>query len=174
MNSFLTPFKESIILQAIFAIAFFFYSLMTAAQVDENSELFKTLKSKDSIIFERVFNKCELEKLAPIIAENFEFYHDIGGIQNSAEFINAIKINICSNPGINQRSLVKESLAVFEMKENNELYGAIQKGKHTFQQKIDGEMKTVGIADFTHLWILENNQWKLKRVLSYNHKPLTE
>jgi hypothetical protein len=94
MNSFLTPFKESIILQAIFAIVFFFYSLMTAAQVDENSELFKTLKSKDSIIFERVFNKCELEKLTPIIAENFEFYHDIGGIQNREEFINAIKNNI--------------------------------------------------------------------------------
>ena len=86
----------------------------------------------------------------------------------------AMKNNICSDPGVNQRSLVSESLEVFEMKKDNKLYGAIQKGKHTFQQKIDGEMKTVGIADFTHLWLLENNEWKLKRVLSYNHQPFTE
>ncbi|MDP5104835.1 MAG: nuclear transport factor 2 family protein [Polaribacter sp.] len=174
MNSFLTSFKESIILKTLFAIAIFLYSLMSSAQVDKNSELYKTLKSKDSIIFERVFNKCELEKLSPIVSENFEFYHDIGGIQNKEEFIMAMKNNICSDPGVNQRSLVSESLEVFEMKKDNKLYGAIQKGKHTFQQKIDGEMKTVGIADFTHLWLLENNEWKLKRVLSYNHQPFTE
>lgn len=174
MNSFLTPFKDSIILKTLFAIALFLYSLMSAAQVDKNSELYKTLKSKDSIIFERVFNKCELEKLTPILSENFEFYHDIGGIQNKIEFIAAMKNNICSNPEINQRSLIKSSLEVFEMKNNNQLYGAIQKGKHTFLQMIEGKMKTVGIADFTHLWLLENKQWKLKRVLSYNHQPYTE
>ena len=39
------------------------------------------------------------------------------------------------------------------------------------EEKQNGELKTVGIADFTHVWILENNKWKLKRVLSYNHKP---
>ncbi len=65
-------------------------------------------------------------------------------------------------------------MTVFELKNNSKLYGAIQKGKHTFQQKIDGKMKTVGIADFTHVWILENTHWKLKRVLSYNHQPFTE
>jgi hypothetical protein len=72
---------------------------------------------------------------------------------------------------MNNRKRVENSLSVFEMKNNNKRYGAIQKGKHTFQQKIEGKMQTDGIADFTHLWILENNTWKLKRVLSYNHKP---
>jgi hypothetical protein len=174
MNSFLTPFRESIILKTLFAIALFLYSLMTSAQIDKNSDLFKTLKSKDSILFASSFNNCEIEKFEPIIAENFEFYHDLGGVQNKEEFIAVIKNNLCTNPGMNQRSLVDASLEVFEMKKNNELYGAIQKGKHTFQQKINDKMITVGIADFTHLWILENNQWKLKRVLSYNHQPLSE
>ncbi|MCI2229543.1 nuclear transport factor 2 family protein [Polaribacter sp. MSW13] len=174
MNSFLEPFKKSIIIKIILAIVMFFYTFVMNAQVDKNSDLHKTLKSKDSIIFERTFNKCEIEKLEPIIAEDFEFYHDIAGIQNRKEFINAVKNNICSKPGNNKRNLVKGSLEVFEMKNNNKIYGAIQKGKHTFQQKIDGKMKTLGIADFTHLWILENNIWKLKRVLSYNHQPYTE
>jgi hypothetical protein len=174
MNSFLTPFKESFIIKILLAIILFFYSLISFAQVDKKSDLYKILKSKDSIIFERTFNKCELEKLEPIIAKDFEFYHDIGGIQDREGFIAAVKENICTNPGINKRRLVKNSLTVFSLKKNNNLYGAIQKGKHTFQQKIDGKMKTVGIADFTHLWILENNLWKLKRVLSYNHQPIKE
>ena len=174
MDSFFTPFKESIILKTLFAIAFFFYTLLISAQVDKKSDVFKTLKSQDSIIFERVFNKCEMEKLTPILADDLEFYHDVAGVQNREEFINAIKNNLCSDPGINQRTLVDSSLEVFKMEKNGELYGAIQKGKHTFQQKNDGKMKTVGIANFTHLWILENNEWKLKRVLSYNHQPLTE
>ena len=147
---------------------------MSLGQVHKTSDLFNSLKSKDSIIFESAFNTCELEKLEPIIAENFEFYHDIAGIQNREEFIAAVKKNICSTPGASRRRLIKNSLTVFELKNNNKLYGAIQKGKHTFQQKIDGKMKTVGIADFTHVWILENTHWKLKRVLSYNHQPFTE
>ena len=174
MNSFLEPFKKSFALKVILFIAMLLYNFVLNAQVDKNSDLHKTLKSKDSIIFERAFNKCEIEKLAPIIADNFEFYHDVGGIQDKAGFIEAIKNNLCSNPGVNKRNLVESSLQVFTLNNNGQLYGAIQKGKHKFQQKINGKFKTVGIADFTHLWILENKKWKLKRVLSYNHLPYSE
>jgi hypothetical protein len=82
MNSFLEPFKNSLIFKILFAIVFFLYSIIANAQVAENSTLYKTLKSKDRIIFERAFNKCEIEKLTPIIAENFEFYHDVSGVQD--------------------------------------------------------------------------------------------
>jgi hypothetical protein len=174
MNSFLTPFRESIILKTIFAILLFFFSLINFAQVDKNSEIYKTLKAKDSILFERAFNKCELEKLAPIISGNFEFYHDMTGIQNKEEFINAMKKNVCASPGNYKRQLLENFLEVYPLKKNGNLYGAIQKGKHTFQEKQNGVLSTVGIANFTHLWILENNQWKLKRVFSYNHQPFTE
>ncbi|WP_299668652.1 nuclear transport factor 2 family protein [uncultured Polaribacter sp.] len=171
MNSFLEPYKDSYLLKILIAIAVFLFSLVTNAQIDRNTDLYKTLKAKDSIIFQRAFNKCELEKLEPIIAENFEFYHDLAGIQNRKEFMLAMKNNICGNPGRITRQLVAASLEVFPLKNNGVLYGAIQKGKHTFQEKNNTEIKTVGIADFTDLWILENNSWKLKRVLSYNHKP---
>ena len=73
-----------------------------------------------------------------------------------------------------RRNLVFGSLEVFPLLNNVEIYGAIQTGKHTFQEKQQGNFKTVGIANFTHVWILENKQWKLKRVLSYNHLPYTE
>lgn len=174
MNSFLAPFKESILLKIIIAIIAFFYSFIMNAQVEKSSELFKIIAAKDSILFERTFNNCEIEKLDPIIAEDFEFYHDIVGIQNKEAFVNAVKNNICKNPGNMKRNLVAGSLEVFPLQNNGLIYGAIQTGKHTFQEKQQGIFTTVGIANFTHVWILENKQWKLKRVLSYNHLPYTE
>jgi hypothetical protein len=176
MKSFLEPFKDSLIFKILLAIMMFLFTWISNGQVKRTSELYRTLKSKDSLIFERAFNKCELEKLEPIIAENFEFYHDIIGIQNRKEFIAAVKTNICKNPGNVRRQLVVKSLIVFPLKKKGVLYGAIQKGKHTFQKKSKdkNEIKTTGIADFTHLWILKNNSWKLKRILSYNHESFSE
>ncbi|WP_445750132.1 nuclear transport factor 2 family protein [Polaribacter sp.] len=174
MNSFLAPFKDSHLIKIFISIIAFLYAFIMNAQVEKSSDLYKILAAKDSILFERTFNKCEIEKLDTLIAENFEFYHDVAGIQNKEEFNNAVKNNICKNPGNMKRNLVSESLEVFPLKNNGVLYGAIQKGKHTFQEKQNGIFKTVGIANFTHVWILENSQWKLKRVLSYNHLPYTE
>ncbi|WP_298780956.1 nuclear transport factor 2 family protein [uncultured Polaribacter sp.] len=174
MNSFFEPFKDSFIFKILLFIVMFFYSILIQAQVDKKTNLYKTLKSKDSIIFENAFNKCNIQKLSPMISENFEFYHDTGGIQNKKQFLETIKKNICSYPDNFTRELIEASLEVFPMKNNGNLYGAIQNGKHTFQEKQDGKLKTVGIADFTHLWILKDNQWKLKRVLSFNHKPYSE
>ena len=174
MNSFLEPFKNSFVLKILLFLAMLFYNFVLNAQIDKNSDLYKILKIKDSIIFEKTFNLCELEKLDSIIAKDFEFYHDVGGKQNREEFFKAIRNNICAKPGINKRNLVSNSLEVHQLKDNGTIYGAIQKGKHTFLQKTNGIFKTVGIADFTHLWILENKNWKLKRVLSYNHKPYSK
>ncbi|WP_435415677.1 nuclear transport factor 2 family protein [Polaribacter aestuariivivens] len=174
MKSLLEPFKNSVVIKILIAIIIFLFSWVSNAQEAENSTLFKTLKSKDSILFNNAFNNCNLKELQPMISADFEFYHDVGGVQNKEQFFEAVKNNICANPGNHSRTLVNNSLEVFSMKKNGQLYGAIQKGKHTFQEKQNGKLITVGIADFTHLWILENKIWKLKRVLSYNHKPYSE
>ncbi len=53
------------------------------------------------------------------------------------------------------------------------VYAVLQIGKHQFFANEEGkEEYFTSVADFSHLWILENGKWKLKRVLSYNH--LTE
>ncbi len=144
-----------------------------SAQVDKNSELFKMLKAKDSILFKIGFNKCEVEKSAALMFDDLEFYHDKGGITNSKEeFVKTMKNGICreNNPEKVYRFLVEESLEVFPMYNNGKLYGALQNGKHFFST--DKNMtynKTDNYALFSHLWIIENDKWKLKRVLSYNH-----
>lgn len=174
MNSFLELFEKSNLGKIVLVLIMLVYSLFSNAQVDKNSEIYKTLKIKDSIIFERVFNHCEVEKLALIIADDIEFYHDIVGVQNRDEFINAVKNNICSNPGTFTRKLVENSLEVHHLKNNGKIYGAIQNGKHDFYRKENNTLRKTGTAQFTHLWILENKKWKLKRVLSFDHKDATE
>lgn len=143
------------------------------AQVDKNSEIFETLKTKDSIIFKIGFNKCEVEKSAELMSEDLEFYHDKGGVTNSKEeFVNIMKNGLC-NPNNTEkiyRLLVEESLEVFPMYQNGKLYGALQNGKHFFSPNIEMTYKeSDNYALFSHLWIIEDDEWKLKRVISYNH-----
>ena len=174
MKTLLEFLKDSFLIKILMAILMFLYTLVMGAQVDKSSELYKTLKSKDSIIFERTFNLCELEKLEPIIAKDFEFYHDVAGTQNREEFVTAVKNNICSKPETFSRELVDNSLEVFELKNNGKIYGAIQRGRHNFFIKEKNASRKTGTALFTHIWILENKKWKLKRVLSFDHQPVSE
>jgi len=137
------------------------------AQVEKSSELFKTLKKNDSLIFDSSFNTCNLKVLAELINENFEFYHDKSGIlEGKDNFIKNTKNGLCKSVHKLRRELINHTLEVFPlMKNDGEIYGAIQKGRHHFYEY---EIKT-STAYFTHLWILKDNKWLLKRVLSYNH-----
>jgi len=141
------------------------------AQVKEESELFQDLKNADNILFEKGFNECDMEKTDQLIHQDFEFYHDEGGVQNREEFFKAITDNICSSKDRKPiRKLVEGTLKVFRLKNNGKTYGAIQKGKHLFYIKEPNkELYLTSIASFTHLFVLQNDQWKLKRVLSYDH-----
>ena len=144
-----------------------------SAQVSHDSDLYKKLKSRDSLLFDLGFNQCKIEKFENFISEDLEFYHDQGGLStNKEDFLNMVRNNICSNPDKKPiRKLVKGSLEVYPLYENGKLYGAIQKGIHDFYIKEPGqELYKTSSAKFTHVWILKNNEWILKRVLSYDHK----
>jgi len=149
-------------MKAILILLFTLISITVNSQVNKNSELFKTLKANDSILFYEGLNKCNIDIMVTLISDDFEFYHDIGGIDKSKDaFINNIKNGPCNSGTLeNKRALIKGSLEVYPLYENKKLYGAIQSGKHRFGNTI---------AKFTHLWILTNNEWKITRVLSYNH-----
>ena len=144
-----------------------------SAQVDQNSELYKEIRKSDSIIFEQGFNNCNFKELAAVTSENFEFYHDKGGITSSkADFVESIKQNICGSQDKMRRELVPNSLEVFPMKDNGVIYGAIEYGKHLFYAKPkDRDEYLTGSAQFTHLWVKEDGVWKIKRVFSFDHGP---
>jgi len=145
------------------------------AQDYSESELFDILKAKDSLLFHAAFNSCGISTLNALFTEDFEFYHDKGGLTEGRDaFVGSIEEG-CKNrdgnaPQPAKRILVPNSLEVYPMFNNGVLYGAIQHGVHTFEFLNEkGEYQKGDIAKFTHVWILDNQQWKIKRELSYDH-----
>jgi ketosteroid isomerase-like protein len=165
MKSFLTPFKESFILKILLAIALFFYSLMTSAQVEEipkykalNIDLYTDIVKMDSIYF-AAYNTCDIKTQASIYADKIEFFHDKGGLLNDKkELLKSLKENICNKV---TRTLIKGSIEVYPIKN----YGAIQIGYHTFYNKLEPKAKSTP-SKFIVVWKKENNNWKMTKVIS--------
>lgn len=148
----------------------------TSAQEKQNSELFQTLKEKDNLLFNLGFNSCDISQFETLMSENFEFYHDQSGVTNSkSDFIKSIKEWLCKSDYKSQRELVEGSLEVYPLKDKGVLYGAIQTGKHRFYEfGKDNSKHFRSIARFNHLWKLENGEWKIVRILSYDHQTQDE
>ena len=157
-----------------FFFALFLFSLTTSAkaQVDENAALFKTVMALDSQLFDEGFNNCRLDVTAKLADDNLEFFHDKSGTQNRAQFLLAMKNNVCGNPeGKPVRTLVAGSTKIFALENNGELYGAVQQGEHRFHLKgTDTAKAGYTVAKFTHVWILNKGQWQLKSAISYDHQ----
>jgi hypothetical protein len=144
-------------------------------QVAHQSMLYQTLKSKDSILFNAAFNSCNPDVLKDLFTEDFEFYHDKGGLTEGREaFLGPMRAN-CENVKKmamqpSKRELLPASLEVYPLYKNGELYGAIQHGVHRFYfLNKNKEYQKGDIAKFTHIWVKENEAWKIKRELSYDH-----
>lgn len=139
----------------------------------ENQELFDLIKEKDSLLFQIGFNQIDTSQVSELATTDFEFYHDEHGItETKSAFVNNIN-GLRELPFKTWRTLVEGSMEVFPLYKDNSqvLYGAIQNGTHDFYQQIEGEdARKTNTARFTHLWIIEDGDWKLKRVLSYDHQ----
>jgi len=153
-----------------FPVLLFFFGNIHA-QIDKNSELFLELKKQDSIFFERGFNNCDMAYLEKSVDDGLKFYHDKGGFQDKKLFLERTKENICSNPLKKPiRKVVPESLEVFPLYDNGNLYGAIQTGEHQFYIR-EPDKKDVlgGRAKFTTVWTKKDGNWLMSDVLSYDH-----
>lgn len=155
-------------------LAYTLFTSLTAlnAQVSEDSIIYKEIMWGDSIIFEESFNKCNVVALYMVTDEDFEFYHDQGGVQvGQKQFILTTYKNICGLEYRPIRKLIEGSTKIFPLYNNGELYGAIQEGVHAFYaQEKDVAPYLTSVARFTHLWIKKDNRWIIRRVLSYDHK----
>ncbi len=147
------------------------------AQIPEESELYLLLKSKDSLLFDAAFNTCNMQILEELFTEDFEFYHDKGGAVAGREAFLAPLRKGCEaraddQPQPSKRFLLADSLKVYPLYNQGSLYGAIQQGVHRFEFLNGQQQYQKGdIARFTHIWIKTGDSWKVKRELSYDHRP---
>lgn len=137
-------------------------------------ELYDTIVKMDSLYFSAQ-NNCDLKKYESFLSEDFEFFHDKGGLTKSKEDEMAGMAIFCGEEQRTRqplrRELTKGSFKVFPM----DNYGALQFCDHVFYLQInDGTEKLVGSGKMTALWKLEKNEWKLTKIISYDHQPLAE
>ena len=134
-------------------------------------EMVAALAEKDRALFDAVFG-CKLDALAPLIADDFEFLHDKHGLTatSGAQFLASIR-TMCEGQaaGTNfraRRELVPGTLTTHAL----DKYGAMQMGTHRFYALREGEPDLLTeTGRFIDVWKLEDGDWKLSRVISYDH-----
>jgi CubicO group peptidase (beta-lactamase class C family) len=170
-----TPFQFKILF-----IGFLIFLTQTGfSQEEKNSELYKIIMSRDSLLFNIGFNTCDISQFENLFSDQFEFFHDRDGVSNKAEFLHNLKNGLCISPATYQsrRELVEGSTEIYPLYKKGVLYGAIQTGIHRFYETSAAKGESLlkknerlgDTARFTHVWILKNGTWKLQRSLSYDH-----
>jgi hypothetical protein len=133
----------------------------STAQQDPTN-LYETIIKLDGTLF-HAFNTCDIETLQSMFSTDLEFYHDTGGLTDYNHTVNAIRTNCERKLGL-IRTLVQGSLEVYPIKN----YGAIQIGSHQFCHPENGK-QDCGTFKFVHIWKYADGQWKITRVVSYDH-----
>src|SRR5690606_24352809 len=156
-----------------FTVSMLILAQFASAQVSPTSDLYKTIISRDSLLFTIGFNTCDITQFENLLCDDFKFFHDKDGIADKKQFLHSLRNGLCASPETYQsrRELVAGTTEIFPMYKNNVIYAAIQKGNHRFYETIPPNKEAfAGVARFTHVWLLENGQWKLSESLSYDHQ----
>jgi ketosteroid isomerase-like protein len=129
------------------------------------------LKKFDAAYWQ-AYNQCDVATMEKMSADDLEFYHDQGGVMKGVPaFAAAMKKNICGNANNKvRREAVAGTVHVFPMQDKGKVYGAVMSGDHQFFNTSKGGQEVPGSrARFTHLLVLKDGEWKIARVLSYDH-----
>lgn len=130
--------------------------------VPTSAALYHEIEQMDQIVFD-AFNRKEFAKFKSLFTEDLEWFQDNGGLL-SYETVFTNFENRFQNENKLTRKLVPGSLEVHPVKD----YGAIQIGVHEFRHMENGK-EEIGTFKFLMIWKKKDNQWKISRVVSYDH-----
>ncbi len=134
-----------------------------------STELYNIIASLDSAFFD-AFNKRDISVLQSFLSEELEFYHDLGGVTNYNQNIEAFKKTFASERKL-RREIVKGSMEVQPIKD----FGAVQTGVHRFYVTEKGQKEKLSSeAKFVNLWQNRNQVWKITEIISYGHRENLE
>jgi len=152
----------------IFYLSFLLTANLNLAQAQEkkaaptSQELYNEIAAMDTVLFD-AFNAKDMAKFKPLFDENLEWYQDNEGLLSyETVFINFEKM--FKNKNKPTRQLVKGSLEIHPIKD----FGAIETGVHQFRH-IENGKEEIGTFKFTAIWKKVGNQWKISRMISYDH-----
>lgn len=138
----------------------------------EEQELYNVFLVNDSLLFQCGYDHGDSLAMDQMISEDFEFYHDKGGVTTSKSDFIVGMMSQQASPYEPKRKLVEGSMKVWPMHNGEDLYAAIQEGIHTFHEHSleSDEYYLTSTAKFSILWTLEDGKWKVTRALSYDHQ----
>lgn len=146
---------------------------------ETREELRAQILAADSVLFDDVFNRCDLDLVETITTEDVTMIHDQAGVDEGREaFFIPIRENICSGGPVKPlRYPDSHTMEVFPLYENGVLYGAIQRGRHSFylrEGEDDDTPRLTNRARFISLWALSETGWRLQTALSFDHMNPSE
>ena len=151
---------------SIYIICNFLFATTVIAQEKKvaptSQKLYNEITAMDTQLFE-AFNAKDMSKFKPLFTEDLEWYQDNGGLLSyDTVFANFEKM--FKNENKLTRTLVKGSLEVHPIKD----FGAIEVAQHQFRHMENGK-EEVGTFKFVAIWKKIGNQWKVSRMISYDH-----
>jgi hypothetical protein len=132
------------------------------AQEKKSDELYSGIIHMDSVLF-NAFNSRDIKTFEKLFSTDLEFFHDKGGLTDYTYTIQSLKNAAARNDGL-KRELVPGSLEIYPIPN----YGAMEIGAHTFCHQENGK-QDCGTFKFVHIWKKMENEWKITRVVSYDH-----
>lgn len=145
-----------------------FFAMATASSAAENED--GQVRAADAR-FWQAYNACDMRKMGELLTPDVEFYHDKTGLTVSREaLVESLRKGPCANPGMHlRREAVEASLEFHALKGGY----AILSGRHRFYVQEAGKPEHLdGEAKFTGVWKFADGQWRMHRVLSYDHGPV--
>ena len=124
--------------------------------------LFNKVANLDSSLF-AAYNSKNLNLMKAYFTKDLEWYQDNGGLIDFEKVFSNFQ-SIFNRDYDLKRNLIRESLEVHPI----EGYGAIEIGKHQFKHIENGKLE-IGTFKFVMIWKNDNGNWKISRVISYDH-----
>jgi hypothetical protein len=152
----------------VLLLSIFIYSNALAQSQNERKvattqiELFNKVANLDSSLF-AAYNSKNLNLMKAYFTKDLEWYQDNGGLIDFEKVFSNFQ-SIFNRDYDLKRNLIRESLEVHPI----EGYGAIEIGKHQFKHIENGKLE-IGTFKFVMIWKNDNGNWKISRVISYDH-----
>ena len=152
----------------VLLLSIFIYSNALAQSQNERKvattqiELFNKVANLDSSLF-AAYNSKNLDLMKTYFTKDLEWYQDNGGLIDFEKVFSNFQ-SIFNRDYDLKRNLIRESLEVHPI----EGYGAIEIGKHQFKHIENGKLE-IGTFKFVMIWKNDNGNWKISRVISYDH-----
>lgn len=127
-----------------------------------SQELYNEIAQMDSIMF-GYFNVQDFEPFKALFTKDLEWFQDNDGLIPYKKVFKNFRNNF-NKPFKLTRQLVKGSLEVHPIKN----YGAIETGVHQFRH-IENGKEEIGTFKFVMIWLKKDGQWRVSRVISYDH-----